>query len=374
MKILFLHRWVGVHEGGTETHVKNLMRFLAGKGHQVFLITRQGKTLTDLDPRIKVYRIPRLPFESDFSYKSMYDPRLYFYTAVFSLLIFLKIIEIYLFQRKKPDIISVHFVTEALAARLIRLIFQVPYSFSLEGYTRLEAKEAKKANLSFACSADIVEKCKKNFGYQPILKLHGVDFSIFNREKDTRALRNKLGLENNFVFLTVCRLEPRKNLPTLLRAARNLTSSHELVRFIVVGEGVQGEELKTESAEMGLTGKVIFTGRVRDQELPLYYALADAFVLPTLYEGFGIVYAEAMAAHLPIISTTAGAVPEVVGPAGILVEPRDIRALTAVLERLYLDKALYRQLSEASYHRGTTNFNSEMFLHIFEDSLINYLK
>ena len=68
MKILFLHRWTGVHEGGTETHIKNIMNYFCSKGHEVSLITRNGKNVRDLRKKVTVYTVPKLPFESDFSY------------------------------------------------------------------------------------------------------------------------------------------------------------------------------------------------------------------------------------------------------------------------------------------------------------------
>jgi hypothetical protein len=85
MKILFIHRWVGVHEGGTETHIKEVASFMARKGHEVYILTRKGTALSDFDSRVKVITVGKTPGESQFSYKSMFDPRLWIYTGTYVL-------------------------------------------------------------------------------------------------------------------------------------------------------------------------------------------------------------------------------------------------------------------------------------------------
>lgn len=98
--------------------------------------------------------------------------------------------------------------------------------------------------------------------------------------------------------------------------------------------------LKDDIARFGLGDKVTIEGAVTADRLATLYARADVFVLPSRYEGFGMAYAEAIAHGLPVIGTTAGAIPDVVPPsAGILVPPDDPVALTAALRRLIADHA-----------------------------------
>lgn len=373
MKILFLHRWTGVHEGGTETHIKNIINYFFSKGHEVSLMTRDGRNVAGLRKKIKVYTVPKLPFESDFSYKSMSDPRLYFYTFAFMALLFLRFLYAYVVEGARFDLISVHFLMESKVARLIRFLFGIPFVFSLEGYTKAEASEARCADLVFAVSADIANLCRKNFGYSPIVKTHGVNMNIFNGRVDGGPIRRKYGLENCFVFLTVCRLEPRKDIPTLLVAAKNFLSNNSDVYFLIVGEGVQANELLSQAEKLGITDHVIFTGRASDEELPLYYAAGNVFVLPTLYEGFGIVFAEAMAVGLPIISTNTSAVPDVVGDAGILFTPKDVDGLTRALQNIYFDKDLYADLKNKALQRANKEFDLEKLLPIYERNCLKLI-
>jgi len=370
MKILFLHRWTGVHEGGTETHIKNIMNYFCSRGHGVSLMTRDGRNVRGLKKKITVYTVPKLPFESDFSYKSMVDPRLYFYTFAFTVLLLLRFLYAYLIEGARFDLISTHFLIEAKVARLIRFLFGIPFVFSLEGYTKAEAAEACSANLVFAVSADIASRCQKNFGYKPIVKTHGVDLNIFNENVDGSVIRRKYGLENCFVFLTVCRLEPRKDIPTLLLAAKKFLSTRRDVYFLIVGEGVSENELRSQARQLGIERRVIFAGRISDEELPLYYAAGNVFVLPTLYEGFGIVFAEAMASGLPVISTNTSAVPDVVGNAGILFTPKNVGELTSALEKIYSDKDLYLDLKNKALQRAKQEFDSEKLLAIYEQNCL----
>lgn len=377
MRILFFHRWVGVHEGGTETHIKNLMSFLAGRGHAVALLTRQGEALTGFDRRVKIYYVPRVLGESNFSYKSMSDPRLYFYTALFMVISLLKLMILYA-RGVKFNLISTHFVTEAKVARLFRSLTKAPYVFVLEGYTDWEASEARYADLAFCSSAHEVEECLRHYGYKPVLKPHGVDMTVFRPNLPAQGLpvkdlKEQYNLGGRQIVLTVCRLEPRKDLPTLLAAVQIVVKENERVRFVIVGEGVQKEELEKMREALGLSKFIIFAGRILDQDLPNYYALGDVFVLPTLYEGFGIVYLEAMACGLPIISTRVGAVPEVVGDCGVLIEPRRPDLLAREILALLADANRRRALSQCGLAKIREKFDQKELLEIYERSCLKML-
>jgi len=111
--------------------------------------------------------------------------------------------------------------------------------------------------------------------------------------------------------------------------------------------------------KLNLDGMVHFTGRLTREELARRYAAARIAVVPSLYEGFGLPAAEAMACGTPVIATTGGALPEVVGDAGILVPPRSANALAAAIRQLINDKQAQRQMSEAGKKRVREQFNWE---------------
>ena len=111
--------------------------------------------------------------------------------------------------------------------------------------------------------------------------------------------------------------------------------------------------------KLNLDGMVHFTGRLTHKELARRYSTAQIAVVPSLYEGFGIPAAEAMACGTPVIATTGGALPEVVGDAGILVPPRSADTLATAIKQLLNDKEAQRQMSEAGKKRVREKFNWE---------------
>ena len=374
MKILFFHRWTGVREGGTETEVKNLARFMADRGHAVSILTLNGRALDDYDSRINVRFIKKFPGELFSSYH-INDPHLYLYISFYLAQSLLILLFWYYVKKYRFDLISVHFFTEALVARLFRFLTGTPYIFVLEGYTRQEAKEARKANACLCISRYDQEQCVKDFGFKPILKEIGVDLKRFGLRNVIRRgeLRELYTAEDSFLCLTVCRLEPRKDLPTLIRAAALVKKAKSDVKFLIVGEGISEVLLRDQVESSDLKDTVFFVGRVTDDQLPKYYQAADLFVLPTLYEGFGIVYLEALASGLPILSTKVGAVPEVIGEAGVLIEPRRPEILAREILRLAGDKKLREEISRRGLDRVRERYDQEKLLKIYEDSCLKLL-
>ncbi len=111
----------------------------------------------------------------------------------------------------------------------------------------------------------------------------------------------------------------------------------------IVGDGPEASRLRTVAKELRLETVVTWFGNATPEELAREYNRADVFCLPSVQEGFGIVFLEAMAAGKPIVATRAAAVPEVVEH-GLLVEPENAEALAQALAKLYDDSELRRQL------------------------------
>ncbi len=159
-------------------------------------------------------------------------------------------------------------------------------------------------------------------------------------------LRAHYRLQAPFI-LYVGAIEPRKNLPLLLRAfaalCREPDFRHQLV--IAGGKGWLYDQVFATANALGLDERVIFTGHVPEQDLPTLYAAADIFAFPAFFEGFGLPPLEAMACGTPVVSSNAASLPEVVGKAGLLVSPQDEGGWVEALRRLSSDADLHRQLS-----------------------------
>ena len=143
--------------------------------------------------------------------------------------------------------------------------------------------------------------------------------------------------EDEVKLLAVGSVIPRKGYDVLVAALARLR--HLPWRLIIAGDRGRSPQtsrrLRAEIARLGLADRITLLGAVTSAELSPLYACTDLFVLPSRFEGYGMAYTEAIAHGVPVIGTTAGAVPQTVpADAGVLVAPDDVEALTATLQRL----------------------------------------
>ncbi len=170
---------------------------------------------------------------------------------------------------------------------------------------------------------------------------NGVDLRFYPRNEDEKeALLARLALPSPHFVLSLGSLEPRKNLPRLLRAWALVESKFPKEIWLVVAGAKGKPEIFRDVAFGELPPRVYFTGHVPDEYLPALYSSALAFVYVSVYEGFGIPPLEAMASGTPVLTGNRTALPEVVGEAGVMVDPFDVEAIADGLERLVLDSSL----------------------------------
>ena len=172
-------------------------------------------------------------------------------------------------------------------------------------------------------------------------------------------VRQRYDLPERFI-ISVGTLQPRKNFATLVEAFARLKSetgnwkpgARSLKLVIAGGRGWLYEEIFARVEALGLQGDVLFPGFVADEDLPALYNLAEAFVLPSLYEGFGLPPLEAMACGTPVVTSNVSSLPEVVGDAGLMVEPTDVESLAAAIERVLEDGDLRREMVQRGLARA----------------------
>ena len=167
-------------------------------------------------------------------------------------------------------------------------------------------------------SADIVQpissylgRFARSMGFSGQLEVipNGVDFKSFSRTlpaAEIESLRAKLGRgSGDKLIITASRLVPKNGVGDIIRALKLLPQN---VRLLVAGVGPLGEELAALAGELGLDARVIFLGNVPHEEIPRYLAASDVFVRPSLSEGMGNSFIEAMAAGIPVIATPVGGI------------------------------------------------------------------
>jgi glycosyltransferase involved in cell wall biosynthesis len=167
-------------------------------------------------------------------------------------------------------------------------------------------------------------------------------------ETELAPARQRLGLPRRFV-LFVSTIEPRKNLATLMDAWGRLADPPQLV--VVGGWGWRTEELRAKLDRLAGRG-VRLLGGTRPDELPVLYNLATVLAHPAWYEGFGLTVLEAMACGTPVVASSVSSLPELVGDAGLLVDPADLEGWTAALERVLGDEGLRQDLRARGLQRA----------------------
>jgi alpha-1,3-rhamnosyl/mannosyltransferase len=163
------------------------------------------------------------------------------------------------------------------------------------------------------------------------------------------ALRARLGIDRPYVAC-VGTLEPRKNLVTALRAFARLREDVALV--VVGGQGWRNAAFEEELRRV--RGTVVLTGFLSDEELVGVLAGARCFLYPSLHEGYGFPPLEAMACGTPVVTSATSSLPEVVGDAGLLVDPRDEAAVADAVERVVRDDALHDALRASGLARAAS--------------------
>lgn len=160
-------------------------------------------------------------------------------------------------------------------------------------------------------------------------------------------VRKNYGIKHDYI-LAVGSIQPRKNLPRLIAAyahLRSLRPQAKLPQLALVGKKawLYNETLRA-AKEHGVTDDIIFTGYVPEAELPTLYSGASCFVYPSYFEGFGLPVLEAMQCGTPVIAGNRTSLPEVVGDAGILVDPFDETALALAMARVIENSDLAAEL------------------------------
>lgn len=250
-----------------------------------------------------------------------------------------------------------YFLPPVESARRVLSIYDLSFLVRPELCSPKIVRPFSKGIRHFARDADAVIACSESTK-QDIVRFLNVDaakitvapgavdegFTPVPREEAAALLARRYGIRTPFL-LFVSTLEPRKNVDTLLRSFVRLVGEqpHCLVLVGPVGWKARGLFRTIEMLRLG--PRVVRPGYVPPKDLPAFYSAADAFVLPTRYEGFGLPLLEAMHCGCPVVTSNNSAVPEVVGDAALQVDAEDIEGLASAISRVLVDDPLRERLS-----------------------------
>jgi len=337
---------------GAEVFTQKVAEFSAQNGHKVCIITGRWKGLSSIENINGTYVCRVNPY-------------------MFHLLAFLKALKLY--RKFRFDIVHAHLATHAgFVGFLVSLFSRTPLIVTVQGGDLFDYSEhiryrlvvwpiliyfMIRLSLSFANIVHAVSRYTavraKSLGAKKIIIIpNGVDTDFFAKRINDK-LKEESGIRSQEkVIITVSRLTQKNDIKTLIKSLSLLKNkNHEVydkIKVLIVGDGPQEKFLKDTCAELEVSDRVIFTGRLSHEEIPKYLSMSDIFVRTPVQEGFGIAFLEAMSCQLPIIATNVGGIVDFVkdGINGILVKPGDDVSLARAIVKLIEDEEYAKAMAE----------------------------
>ena len=213
----------------------------------------------------------------------------------------------------------------------------------------------KKASAISSVSKVTADDMTKFVGFdrQKVFVVHSAIDPRFKPVKDETVLsyvKDKYHLPERYI-LFVGNLYPGKNFTNIVKAFKRIKNEVDFsLKLVSVGDlrWKYENDLK-EIERQGLIDDILFTGWVNQEDLPPFYQIAELFLFPSLYEGFGIPIVEAMACGCPVVTSSTGSCPEVAGSAAIIVDPKDMDSIASGVIKVIEDEALRSKMIEQGY-------------------------
>ena len=234
--------------------------------------------------------------------------------------------------------------------------FYYPQEFRKKDLFQLKNWTARAINKSKAIIA-VSKTTKKDIvkWYQVPDKKISVIYNGFEKkseDKSDKEVLKKYNISEKKYILYVGTLQPRKNIVTLIRAFNDYYKTHEGLKLVIVGKkGWLYDEIFGEVNRLNLNLQVVFTDFIPDEDVIVLYKNAWVFVMPSLYEGFGIPILEAMAYGCPVISSQNSSLPEIGGEACLYFDPSDPNDLIEKWYQLAQSKEIYNKLINTGKNR-----------------------
>jgi glycosyltransferase involved in cell wall biosynthesis len=201
---------------------------------------------------------------------------------------------------------------------------------------------------------------------------NGIDecYRPLSKEGVHQKRLSQYGIHTEYI-LFVGTIQPNKNLDRLFEAYKNSTVLKDKIKLVIAGQnGWHYEEVYRSVKELGLTDDIIFTGFIKNEDLPHMYNYASLFVMPSLNEGFGLAMVEAMACGVPVIASNTGAIPEVAGSAAILFDPFSVEEMSERMCQVLESSALREDMIKRGLERASLfswKKTAEETLKIYQD-------
>ena len=344
MRIAIDAHAVGGHLTGNETYIRNLIRYLAKEdsNNQYTLFYTEPDAAAQLMETGANFESKRLWPANPLVRISLGMP---------------------LALRKcQADLVHVQYVSTLVGGPpVVVTVHDLSYEHHPEFFTKSEALRLKATvRLTLRRASHVFTVSE--FSKKDIVDFYGIPEERISVTYDAVDPEFKKELPGKFIgevcssfagaskfILTVGNLQPRKNLVRLIRAYTRLRDCRPDIKhkLVIVGKQAWLYEPTLDCVRKNKWKEdIILTGYISNETLHALYAGADVFVYPSIFEGFGLPPLEAMASGTPVIASNRSALPEVVGKAGILIDPYDIEAMAATMASLILDSNIHKWYSE----------------------------
>lgn len=363
MKILMLTWEYPPHKvGGVASHSKSLAETLARRGHKVSVITYGDKEKEEVKEDVEIHRVNAGPAPDVVTWALMLNHK--FQKKASDVL-----------KKENLDLIHAHDWSSVPAATSIKKATQLPFVFTLHSTERgrsgihspmsklindLEWYGTYEADEVVTVGKDLKKEAHYHFSV-PKEKLHyvpnGVDLERF---KSAESIRDQIALDWEKVALFVGRLCHQKGVSHLIDAMPKVLDQRPETKFVVTGGGAVDHYRKI-AEQRGVGDKTFFTGFVPEQRLLNLYKSADATVIPSIYEPFGIVALESMAAQTPVVASYVGGLKETVVHewCGLHTYPEDPDSIGWGIRMALADKTWNRWLGKNGKKRVKENYQWE---------------
>ena len=347
--------------GGFEVFSQSIAESIS-KSDDVFVIT--SRVINTLDKEMKgnlrIFRTSPLILK-DLSYSKPW--------FIFGAMIWILFKSFRTIKKEKIDLIHSQGFLSGIMAYILKKLTKTPYLITIQSadfsvyHPRLNIKIINKiyqwlegiifrgADFCHAVSNYLEEHFKTHQVKRTIVISNGVSQDKFRADLDKIKTRKELGFDTKNLIVCVSRLEHKNGTHDLVEAANYLKQEIDDFKIIICGDGSDRKKLEG-MIENNLKDKVLFLGDILHADLPKYVACADIFVRPSLAEGFGIVFLEAMAAEVAVIGTPVGGIPDFLkdpltspGQAtGLFCEPGNPKDIAEKIKILIRDKELRNKL------------------------------
>ncbi len=370
MKIAMYNVTTKIQYGGIETFVWELSKYLTIKGHEIHIITGKGKVSYGSPAKIIEHIfIPRkYIFKLGIRFLRKFSERLSF--AVTSLPYLIK---------ENYDIIHIHKPFDLPLAYLLKHLKGTKIVMSSHGSDFFPGDKyfAVAVDRFTSVSKNNSQGLKERFNAQVKVIYNGVDLAIFRPLPQGKELRNTLGLSGqDRIVMAGGRIIESKGFQYLIYAVEKLKKEWP-VKLVIMGEGRFKRPLEYLRKKLRLEKEVIFTGYVKNSDLPRYYSFADVFVIPSVGpdDAFPITLIEAMACGKAVVGSIIGGIPEAIqdGINGFLVPVKDGNVIAEKLALLFSDTNLCRKMGEESYKRTREYFDwdkiADAYISVYKEIL-----